>query len=87
LFQPTAEVRRLDRDARTVPLTDQFVDFLRRWGLRSPYVLQPDVTHGSPCQTIAANEWFSIISHVQIVATILCYQHTRLQSLPERDRV
>ena len=36
-----------DRDARTVPLTDQFAEFLKRYGLRSPYVLQPDVTHGT----------------------------------------
>jgi integrase len=28
-------------------LTDQFAEFLKRWGLRSPYVLQPDVTQGS----------------------------------------
>ena len=36
-----------DRDARTVPLTDQFADFLKQWGLRSPDVLQPDVVQGS----------------------------------------
>jgi len=43
----TETFRPKDRDALTVPLTDQFVDFLKRWGLRSPFVLQPDVTHGS----------------------------------------
>ena len=36
-----------DRDARTVPLTDQFVEFLGRYGLRSPFVLKPEVGHGS----------------------------------------
>jgi integrase len=46
-IRATETFRPKDRDARTVPLTDQFVDFLKRWGLRSPYVLQPDVTHGS----------------------------------------
>jgi site-specific recombinase XerD len=35
-----------DRDARTVPLTDWFADFLKGYGLRSPYVLQPDILHG-----------------------------------------
>ncbi|MFL6546086.1 MAG: tyrosine-type recombinase/integrase [Candidatus Udaeobacter sp.] len=46
-IRATETFRPKDRDARTVPLTDQFVDFLKRWGLRSPYVLQPAVTHGS----------------------------------------
>jgi len=43
----TATFRPKDRDARTVPLTDQFAEFLTRWGLRSPYVLQPHVVQGS----------------------------------------
>jgi integrase len=46
-IRATETFRPKDRDARTVPLTDQFVDFLKHWGLRSPYVLQPDVPHGS----------------------------------------
>ncbi|MBX6326729.1 MAG: phage integrase SAM-like domain-containing protein [Chthoniobacterales bacterium] len=45
-IRATETFRRKDRDARTAPLTDQFVDFLKRWGLRSPYVLQPNVTRG-----------------------------------------
>ena len=46
-IRATETFRPKDRDARTVPLTDQFVAFLKQWGLRSPYVLQPDVMHGS----------------------------------------
>jgi site-specific recombinase XerD len=46
-IRATETFRPKDRDARTVPLTDQFVDFLKRWGLRSPFVLQPNVAHGS----------------------------------------
>ena len=46
-IRATATFRPKDRDARTVPLTDQFAEFLKRYGLRSPYVLQPDVTHGT----------------------------------------
>ena len=46
-IRTTATFRPKDRDARTVPLTDQFVEFLKTYGLRSPYVLQPDVVQGS----------------------------------------
>jgi integrase len=46
-IRATAPFRPKDRDARTVPLTDQFAEFLMQWGLRSPYVLQPDVVQGS----------------------------------------
>jgi site-specific recombinase XerD len=46
-IRATATFRPKDRDARTVPLTDQFAEFLKRWGLRLPYVLQPDVVQGS----------------------------------------
>lgn len=45
-IRATATFRPKDRDARTVPLTDQFVEFLKRWGLRSPHLLHPEVTHG-----------------------------------------
>lgn len=45
-IRQTATFRPKDRDSRTVPLTDQFAEFLQRWGLRSPYVLQPDVQQG-----------------------------------------
>jgi hypothetical protein len=40
-IRATSTFRPKDRDARTVPLTDQFADFLKDYGLRSPYVLQP----------------------------------------------
>ncbi len=46
-IRATNSFRPKDRDARTVPLTDQFAEFLKKYGLRSPYVLQPDVIHGS----------------------------------------
>ncbi len=42
----TASFRPKDRDARTVPLTDQFVEFLQKYGLRSPFVLRPEVEQG-----------------------------------------
>lgn len=45
-IRATATFRPKDRDARTVPLTDQFVEFLKKYGLRSPYLLQPDVKQG-----------------------------------------
>ena len=52
LSTPTVEIRATttfrpkDRESRTVPLTDQFVEFLKRYGLRSPFMLHPGVTHG-----------------------------------------
>ena len=46
-IRATATFRPKDRDARTVPLTDQFAEFLKGYDLRSPYVLQPDVVQGS----------------------------------------
>ena len=45
-IRATETFRPKDRDARTVPLTDQFVDFLKHYGLRSPFVLKPEVGHG-----------------------------------------
>lgn len=42
----TATFRPKDRDARTVPLTDQFAEFLQSYGLRSPYMLKPEVEQG-----------------------------------------
>jgi site-specific recombinase XerD len=45
-IRATATFRPKDRDARTVPLTDPFVAFLKSYGLRSPYVLQPEIAHG-----------------------------------------
>ena len=35
-IRPTTTFRPKDRDARTVPLTDQFAEFLKRYGLCSP---------------------------------------------------
>lgn len=45
-IRATATFRPKDRDARTVPITDQFADFLRQYGLRKPFVLKPEVEHG-----------------------------------------
>lgn len=41
---PTFEPK--DKDERTVPLTRPFRDFLKEYGLRTPFMLQPDVAHG-----------------------------------------
>lgn len=46
-IRATETFRPKDRDARTVPLTDQFVEFLEGYGLRSPFVLKPEVKHGA----------------------------------------
>jgi hypothetical protein len=46
-IRATATFRPKDRDARTVPLTNQFAGFLKEYGLRSPYVLQPDELDGA----------------------------------------
>ena len=43
---PTETFRPKDREARVIPLTKEFTKFLRRYGLRSPFMLRPDVTHG-----------------------------------------
>jgi site-specific recombinase XerD len=45
-IRATATFRPKDRDARTVPLTDQFTEFLQSYGLRKPFVLKPEVEHG-----------------------------------------
>ncbi len=42
----TDTFRPKDRNARTVPLTDQFAEFLERYGLRAPFVQKPEVGHG-----------------------------------------
>jgi len=36
-----------DREARTIPLTKRFAAFLADYGLRSPYMLRPDVVKGA----------------------------------------
>jgi integrase len=35
-----------DREERTVPLTSSFIEFLRSYGLREPFMLAPKVVHG-----------------------------------------
>ena len=45
-IRATATFRPKDRDARTVPLTDQFAEFLQSYGLRKPFVLKPEVEQG-----------------------------------------
>jgi site-specific recombinase XerD len=42
----TDTFRPKDREARTIPLTREFQKFLKRYGLRWPFMLRPDVTHG-----------------------------------------
>jgi integrase len=42
----TDTFRPKDREARTIPLTREFQHFLRRYGMRSPFMLRPDVPHG-----------------------------------------
>jgi len=42
----TETFRPKDRDERTIPMTKDFKRFLRSYGLRSPFMLQPDVPHG-----------------------------------------
>jgi site-specific recombinase XerD len=42
----TDTFRPKDREARTIPLTREFQKFLKRYGLRPPFMLRPDVTHG-----------------------------------------
>ena len=45
-IRATDTFRPKDRDARTVPLTDQFAEFLQSYGLRKPFVLKPEVEQG-----------------------------------------
>jgi len=35
-----------DREARTIPLTSEFHEFSKHFGLRSPFLLHPEVPHG-----------------------------------------
>lgn len=44
--QNTADFLIKDRDDRTIPLTEEFRAFLKVYGLRSPYMLEPDVKAG-----------------------------------------
>jgi integrase len=45
-IQSTPTFRPKDRDARTIPMTKAFKAFIKAYGLRSPFMLQPDVPHG-----------------------------------------
>jgi integrase len=42
----TDTFRSKDREPRTIPLTAEFCGFLKHYGLRSPFMLRPDVSHG-----------------------------------------
>lgn len=42
----TDTFRPKDREARTIPLTREFQKFLKRYGMKSPFMLRPDVPHG-----------------------------------------
>ena len=44
--QNTADFLIKDRDDRTIPLTQEFRTFLKEYGLRSPYMLEPNVKAG-----------------------------------------
>jgi len=44
--QKTDTFRPKDREERTVPITKEFKAFLKSYGLRSPFMLQPNVGHG-----------------------------------------
>ena len=43
----TETFRPKDREARTIPLTNEFYEFLKGYGLKSPFMLRPDVKHGA----------------------------------------
>src|SRR2546430_13815179 len=45
-IRKTKTFRPKDRDERTIPMTGAFKAFLKTYGLRSPFMLQPDVPHG-----------------------------------------
>ena len=45
-IQKTATFEPKDRDNRTVPMTEELRAFLRDYGLRAPFMLAPQVTHG-----------------------------------------
>lgn len=45
-LRKTPTIQFKDREERSVPLTGQFIAFLRDYGLREPYMLHPENTHG-----------------------------------------
>ncbi|MES2706113.1 MAG: site-specific integrase [Verrucomicrobiota bacterium] len=47
-----------DRENRTVPLTPEFLAFLKEYGLRSPYMLAPDAVKGRGPYRFNFKYWF-----------------------------
>jgi integrase len=45
-IEETPTFRCKDRESRSIPLTDEFLEFLRATPLNSPFLLQPKVQHG-----------------------------------------
>jgi integrase len=45
-LRETPTIKFKDREERTIPLTQEFQDFLVGYGLREPYMLRPEVKHG-----------------------------------------
>ena len=46
-IQPTPTFQPKDRECRTIPMSDEFHDWLRdHYGIRSPFMLMPEVKHG-----------------------------------------
>lgn len=45
-LRKTATMEFKDREERSIPMTRESVEFMRRYGLREPFVLKPEVAHG-----------------------------------------
>lgn len=45
-LRKTATMNFKDREERTIPLTAEFLVFLKSYGLREPFMLKPEVKHG-----------------------------------------
>jgi integrase len=45
--QATATFQPKDRDNRTIPLTEEFREWLAEYGLRDPFMIEPAIAHGS----------------------------------------
>jgi len=45
-LRKTATMEFKDREERSIPLTGEFREFMRHYGLREPFVLRPDVAQG-----------------------------------------
>jgi integrase len=45
-IKKTPTFRPKDRDERTIPMTKAFKEFLKRYGLRAPFMVHPEVPHG-----------------------------------------